>query len=86
MAEKVALSLSAETLAHARGAARREGISLSAWLDRAARRQLRQDAARRHDESLAANPEVRAQLDGFDRLAESLDADWSGRPLSVGAA
>jgi uncharacterized protein YigA (DUF484 family) len=86
MAEKVTVSLSAGTLARARAAARREGVSLSAWLERAARRQLLQDAARRHDEWLAANPDVRAQLDGFDRLAESLDASWSGRTLSVGAA
>jgi len=77
VAEKVTLRLSAETLARARAAARREGISLSAWVDRAARRQAVEEAARRHEEWLAANPEVRDELDGFDRFAESLDSGWS---------
>lgn len=76
MAEQVSLSLNARTLARARRAARREGVSLSTWIDRAARSQLLADAARRHEEWLAANPEVRAELDGFDRLAEPLDS-WS---------
>jgi hypothetical protein len=77
MAEKVTLSLSADTLARARRAARREGVTLSGWFERAARSQLLRDAAARHDEWLAANPEVREELDGFDRLAEKLDASWS---------
>ncbi len=77
MAEKVSLSLRSETLIRARHAARREGVSLSGWIDRAARRQLLHDAARHHDEWLAANPDVRDELDGFDRLAESLDTNWS---------
>jgi hypothetical protein len=41
------------------------------------RRQAGEEAARRHEEWLAANPEVRDELDGFDRLAESLDSGWS---------
>lgn len=77
MAEKVTLSLSAETVARARHAAGREGMSLSAWFERAARRHLLRDAAHHHDEWLAANPEVREELDGFDRLAEQLDSSWS---------
>ncbi len=76
MAEKVSLSLSSRTLSHARRAARREGVSLSRWIDRAARRQLLADAANHHEEWLAANPDVRDELDGFDRLAEALDS-WS---------
>jgi hypothetical protein len=77
MAEKVTLSLSADTLARARRAARREGVSLSGWFERAARRELLRDAAIHHDEWLAANPEVREELDSFDRFAEALDASWS---------
>lgn len=77
MADKVTLSLSADTLARARAAAHREGMSLSAWLERAARREALRDAVRRQDEWLAANPEVRAELDGFDRLADRFDAGWS---------
>lgn len=52
-------------------------MSLSAWLDRAARREALRDAARRQDEWLAANPEVRDELDGFDRLADKLESGWS---------
>jgi hypothetical protein len=77
MAEKVTLSLSAETLARARHAAGREGMSLSRWFERAARRQLLHDAAHHHDEWLAANPEVREELDSFDRFAGQLDATCS---------
>jgi hypothetical protein len=77
MAERVTLSLSAETLARARAAASREGISLSAWMERAARREALRDAVRRQDEWLAANPDVRAELDGFDRLADRLESGWS---------
>jgi hypothetical protein len=77
MAEKVTLSLSAETLARARQAAAREGMGLSAWFERTARRQLLRDAAHRHDEWLAANPDVREELDRFDRFAEQLDSSWS---------
>lgn len=75
MAENV--SLSADTLALARAAARHEGISLADWLERAVRREAVRDAARRQDEWLAANPEVREELDGFDRLADELESGWS---------
>ncbi|HEX5595486.1 MAG TPA: hypothetical protein VFX61_05585 [Micromonosporaceae bacterium] len=77
MAEKVTLTLGADTLTRARAAARREGMSLSAWMDRAARREALRDAGRRQDEWLAANPDVRAELDGFDRLADQLESGWS---------
>jgi hypothetical protein len=77
MADKVTLSLNSDTLARARVAAEHEGISLSAWMDRAARREALRDAGRRQDEWLAANPDVRDELDGFDRLADKLEAGWS---------
>lgn len=76
MADKVTLSLNPDTLARARAAAGHEGMSLSAWIDRAARREALRDAARRQDEWLAANPDVRDELDGFDRLADNLEAGW----------
>ncbi|HEY8534666.1 MAG TPA: hypothetical protein VIL44_12510 [Micromonospora sp.] len=75
MAEKV--SLSADTLARARSAARDEGLPLSVWLERAVRRAALRDAARRQEEWLAANPDVREELDGFDRLADTLESGWS---------
>jgi uncharacterized protein YigA (DUF484 family) len=77
MAEKVTVSLRADTLARARAAATYEGLSLSAWMDRAARREALRHAAWRHEEWLTANPEVRDELDGFDRLAERFEAGWS---------
>ncbi|MEV7230595.1 hypothetical protein AB0M79_26765 [Polymorphospora sp. NPDC051019] len=78
MAEKVTLSLNADTLARARVAARHAGLSLSAWMDRAARREALRDAARRQDDWMAANPGIREELDGFDRLADRIEADRTG--------
>ncbi|MDG4766345.1 YlcI/YnfO family protein [Solwaraspora sp. WMMD406] len=77
MAEMVTLRLSPQTLAQARAAAEREGVTLSDWIDRAARREARRDADRAHEEWLAANPEVRAELDAFDQLADTLECGWS---------
>lgn len=71
------MRLRPDTLARARAAAERDGMDLSAWLDRAARRALLWEAARRQEDWLAANPEVRAELDGFDRLADRLDTGWT---------
>lgn len=73
----VTLRLSPETLARARAAAEREGMTLSDWVDRAARREVLRDAARRHEEWLVANPDVRDELDAFDRLADTLESGWS---------
>lgn len=77
MADKVTLSLNPDTLARARAAADQAGMSLSAWMDRAARRETLREAGRRQDDWLAANPDVREQLDGFDRLADKLESGWS---------
>ncbi|MBE1491447.1 hypothetical protein [Plantactinospora soyae] len=77
MADKVTLSLNPDTLARARQAAKHDGLSLSAWIDRAARREAIRAAARRHEEWLAANPDVRDELDRFDRYADNVDAGWS---------
>jgi len=73
---EVTLSLDADTLARVRAAAHRSGMSVSAWLTRVARREALRGAARRQEEWLAANPEVRDELDGFDRLADQFDG-WS---------
>jgi hypothetical protein len=83
MAEKVTLSLNSDTLARARAAADHSGMSLSAWIDRAARREALRDAGRRQDEWLAANPEVRDELDSFDRLADNLESGWSDLPVAA---
>ncbi|WP_422769510.1 hypothetical protein ACN28C_22500 [Plantactinospora sp. WMMC1484] len=77
MADKVTLSLKPDTLARARAAAKQDGLSLSAWIDRAARKEALRAAAHQHEAWLAANPEVRDELDAFDRYADQVDADWS---------
>jgi hypothetical protein len=77
MADKVTLSLNPDTLARARAAAKQDGVSLSAWIDRAARKEALRVAARQHDAWLAANPDVRDELDNFDRYADKLDAGWA---------
>ncbi len=77
MADKVTLSLNPDTLARARAAAKQDGLSLSAWIDRAARKEALRVAARRHDEWLAAHPDVRDELDNFDRYADKLEAGWT---------
>jgi hypothetical protein len=76
MAEKVTLSLSPDTLARARAAAGTEGVSLSAWMDRAARRAALRDAGRRYDDWLTANPDAAVELDTFDRVADRHDGGW----------
>ncbi|GLI01654.1 hypothetical protein [Phytohabitans aurantiacus] len=83
MAEKVTLTLSADTLARARAEARAAGMSLSEWIDRAARRAAVRDAARRHEEWLATDPDARAELEGFDRLADRLDGGWPEPPTDM---
>lgn len=77
MADKVTLRMNPDTLARARQAAKHAGLSLSAWIDRAARREIVRMAARRHEEWLAANPDVRDELDSFDRYADNVDAGWA---------
>jgi hypothetical protein len=65
MASKVTLSLTAETLARARASAEREGLSLSAWMDRAARREALRDAGRQYEQWLDAHPDVRAEVNSW---------------------
>ncbi|MDG4787077.1 hypothetical protein O7626_14250 [Micromonospora sp. WMMD1102] len=77
MADKVTLSLDPDTLARARAAAERDGLALAAWVDRAVRREALRAAAREHEAWLAAHPEVRDELDAFDRYADRVDAGWS---------
>jgi hypothetical protein len=77
MADKVTLSLNPDTLNKARAAAKNDGLSLSAWIDRAARRETLRAAARQHDAWLTVNPDVRDQLDSFDHYADSLDKGWT---------
>lgn len=77
MADKVTLSLNRETLSRARAEAEREGLTLSAWMDRAARRYALRDAGRRQAEWLDAHPEIRDEIDGFRAFARRSRPDWS---------
>ena len=83
MADKVTLSLNPDTLAKARQAAKHDGLSLSAWIDRVARREALRLAAEQHDDWLAANPDIRDQLDAFDHYADRVDVGWSDLPTAA---
>lgn len=80
MAEKVTLSLNPDTLARARAAAEHEGLTLSAWMDRAARREALRDAGRRYEEWVDAHPEVRAEVDAWRAMMVSaVGRQWDER-------
>lgn len=85
MADKVTLSLNPETLARARAEAEREGLTLSAWMDRAARRAALRDAGRRHQEWLEANPEARAEVDAWRAFASRNRPSWPVDPATDAA-
>ena len=77
MADKVTLSLSTDTLQRARAEAEREGMTLSAWMDRAARRAVLREAARRNQEWLNENPDVRQEIDDWQAFATRNRPRWS---------
>lgn len=77
MANKVTLNLKLDTLERARDAAQREGVTLSAWIDRAARREALRDADQRYREWLAANPAAREDLEVWEEVTAGLTDDWA---------
>jgi hypothetical protein len=80
MAEKVTLSLNPDTLARARAAAEQEGLTLSAWMDRAARREALRDAGKRYEEWVDAHPEVRAEVDAWRAMmVGAVGRQWGER-------
>lgn len=83
MADKVTLSLNSDTLARARAEAQREGVSLSAWIDRAARRAALRDAGRRYQEWLHANPDVKEEVDAWQAFAERNRPSWPVDPADA---
>jgi len=52
MTAKVTLSFSDDTIAHARRLAEREGVSLSAWMDQAARERALREVFAAHAEAV----------------------------------
>lgn len=77
--KKLSISLDADTLQAAREAARRQGMSLSAWLSYAAAETAKLDRARAAlDEYLAEFGEPDAETEA--RVQAALDAAGVGRP------
>ncbi|MGH3450190.1 MAG: hypothetical protein ACRDQW_05570 [Haloechinothrix sp.] len=53
-----------------KAAAERAGLSASAYVSRELRRALLRDAARQYDEWLASDPEVRAEIEAYQRMGD----------------
>jgi hypothetical protein len=68
--EQVTITLDADTLEKARDCAQRAGLSLSNWMRRAARNQALSEPAITMEEWLDANPDIREELEGWDRINE----------------
>jgi hypothetical protein len=67
-----------DTLARARTEAEREGMTLSAWMDRAARREALRDAGRQYEAWLDTHPEVREEVSAWRSMTASATARrWS---------
>lgn len=78
MANKVTLSLNSDTLARARDAAQRESLSLSAWMDRAARREALRDAGRRYEQWIDQHPDIRDEVNAWRQMTANTTAGrWS---------
>ncbi|MBN2622898.1 MAG: hypothetical protein JXA83_06010 [Acidimicrobiales bacterium] len=81
MATNVTVSLGEDTVAQIRQAAADAGLSLSAWLGRAAQKQLLRDSMDAHDRWRRENPldaaraDAEAQLDELDREAARIVED-----------
>ncbi|MEV6817937.1 hypothetical protein AB0M72_04190 [Nocardiopsis dassonvillei] len=79
-AEKLSVSLDSETVARARRAADRDGVPLSSWLDRAARRVADLEEARiALEEHFAVFGEPTADVEAQARSV--IEATGIGRPV-----
>jgi hypothetical protein len=86
MTAKITLSFSDQTIADARQMAQRDGVSLSAWIDRAAReRALREiftahaDAVRRAKLDAPGGPDSEAGALADEKEYAMVDAELRGR-------
>lgn len=68
--EQVTITLDADTLEKARDCAERAGLSLSNWMRRAARKQALREPSITRDEWLEANPDIRTELEAWDRIRQ----------------
>ncbi|WP_213452763.1 hypothetical protein [Rhizomonospora bruguierae] len=81
MTAKVTLSFSDETIAEARRFARREGLSLSAWMDRAAREKALRELFGAHADAVR-RAAAHANLDlEADALADEREAAMVHRAM-----
>jgi hypothetical protein len=79
--DKITITLDRETLAHARELAKTAGVSLSAWLDKAARARARDEVLRRLDEGPYPQPQQTEQEQWLDLAETERSAIW---PAPVG--
>jgi post-segregation antitoxin (ccd killing protein) len=76
--KKVTITMNPDTEERARAAAEQAGMSLSAWLDRAARQQALRDHGEQHDRWLAENPDVRDEIAAFEAFADRVGSgNWA---------
>jgi hypothetical protein len=81
MTAKVTLSFSDDTIADARRLAERAGVSLSAWMDKAARERTRREVFAAHAEAVKrAGLDLEAAAMADEREIESIDAAMFHRP------
>jgi hypothetical protein len=81
--DKITITLDRETLAHARELAKTAGVSLSAWLDKAARARARDELLRRLDEGPYPQPQQTEHDQWLDLAETERSAIWPA-PTSTG--
>jgi hypothetical protein len=84
MTAKVTLSFSDETIEDARRSAKREGISLSAWMDRAARERALREVFAAHAAAVRrAGLDSEAAALADEREVEMVDGELFGYPSAA---
>jgi post-segregation antitoxin (ccd killing protein) len=73
----VTVSVESDLLEQIRAEAEAAGISVSAWMARAARAFARKDRARRHQAWLRENADVAQELADFETFARHSRPGWS---------
>lgn len=87
MTAKVTLSFSDDTIADARRLAERDGVSLSAWIDKAARERALRDLFTAHAEAMKRSGlDIEAAALADERELELVDAALRRRPRNRGRA
>lgn len=78
--DKITITLDRETLSHARELAKSAGVSLSAWLDKAARARTRDELLRRLDEGPYPPAQQTEQDQWLDHAESERTALWPAPP------